>query len=87
MESNSSNSLSSKSNQMDSSILQALESLRTIDLSGNKTVNFNTSHDHCSELCESPRLATETCQVFLNSFNKMQELELKKSLSMDHRAK
>jgi hypothetical protein len=37
-----------------------LESLRDIEMSGKKTVNLNTTNAHCSELCESPKLAQVT---------------------------
>ena len=43
--------------------IKAIESLKDINMRGKKTVSFNASYFHCSELCESPKLAQETCQV------------------------
>ena len=41
---------------------KVLETLRDIEMKGTKTVNLNASNAHCSELCESPKLAQNICQ-------------------------
>ncbi len=45
-----------------SSETKVIEGLRDIEMKGNKTVNLNTSNEHCSQLCESPKLAQNICQ-------------------------